>query len=337
MVTPATLAAVFDNTKGVMPLFSPGNDPRISSAHAPARQSVSWWALVSLFVVLVIALFIPWNGSQSGPTVDVRPELVWSVILTVVFGAIGLATHNRWISYVAMLPTLGAITDLGPVFLPESGHYPLLVKIVVVLVSAVGVIWLVRAFDHPPRGQSTRWVIAPVAAVLTIATLWLPWVIVSGIGEESGQMTAFSLLFGTNWVAATGLMISNIVIVVVMVVGVGAALLPLATRRPSINRIATIGTLAAAVIVVLFVLGLAVRGDEVQAAVGVPGPRVALAGLLLLALTWHAHRGIDDDSAHPTTDGRITTGSHPVVVITTLPIDPNAPGDLALSTGPLPD
>ena len=292
---------------------------------------------MSLFVLLVIALFIPWNSTHSGPTVDVRPELVWSTILTVVLGTIALAARNRWTSYIAMLPTLGAVTDIGPVFLPESGAYPIFVKIVVVIVSLVGVIWLLRAFDHPPRGQSTRWVVAPVAAVLTVATLWLPWIIVSGIGERSGQMTAFSLLFATNWVSATGLLISNIVIVIVIGVGVGAAVLPLVSCRPSLKRIATIGALAAAGIIVVFTLWLAMRGDEVQAADGVPGPRIALAGLLLLALIWHAHRDGSDDPEPPVQDEMITTGTHPVIPATTLPIDPNAPGDLALSTGPFPD
>ena len=323
-----------------MPLSSRAKDPRLTdpdlpTVPPPTKQPTSWWVLASLFTLLVIALFIPWNSEHSGPTVDVRPELVWSAILTVVFGAIGLAFITRWIAYVAALPTLGAITDIGPVFLPESGTYPLIVKIVVLLVSAVGLMWLVRARRHPPRGQSTRWVIAPVAAVLTFATLWLPWVIVSGIGEESGQMTAFTLLFGTAWSSASGLLIVKITILAVMVIGVGGALFPLVRRRRPANRIATICALGACGVILLFGLWLAIRGDDVQAAVSAPGQRVALAGLLLLALTWNSQRNIEEDAATPKTDDGESNAVRPTGTNesdTTSP-GPDRPDDLALSSG----
>lgn len=260
---------------------------------AAVSQPTIWWIQFALFVVVVILLFIPWTSAKAGPTVDVRPELLWSSILTIVVGALGLAINDRWMAFVAALPTIGALTDIGPVLMPESGGYPVVVKLATALICLIGILWIVRALRYPSTAQSTRWAVAPVAVALTVATLWLPWVVVSGIGTDSGQMTAFTLLFGSSSYASGSIIVARIAILIVMVVGAGGTLLPLITRKDTGARIATVSALGSSILLLLFAGWLAVRGDQVQQAANLPGPRVALAGLVLLGLIWKSRIGND--------------------------------------------
>lgn len=266
---------------------------RTPESSAAISQPTIWRIQFGLLAAVVILLFIPWSGSHAGPTADLRPELLWSSILTIVLGALGLAINERWIAFVAALPTLGALTDIGPVFMPESGSYPFVVKLAASLVCVIGILWVVRALRYPSTAQSTRWAVAPVAVALTIATLWLPWVVVSGIGTDSGQMTAFTLLFGSSSYVSASITVARIAVLIVMVVGAGGSLLPLITRKDAGARIATVSALGSSVMLVILAAWLAVRGDQVQQATDLPGPRVALAGLVLLGLIWKSRIGND--------------------------------------------
>ncbi|WP_158716216.1 hypothetical protein [Blastococcus sp. Marseille-P5729] len=248
----------------------------------------AWWVLVCLLPAVVIMLFIPWSSASEVPPADVRPELVWSSVATVILGALALAFPHRWMSYVAFIPTIGALTAIGPVLMPESGSYPWPVKVVVLSLAVIGIAWVVSAFSFPAREQQTRWIIAPVAAALTFATIWLPWVVVSGIGEESGQMAAFQLFFATSATGAPGVTLFRLMILIIMAVGVGIAVLPLATRRASATRLAMTLTIGAAFALVMLCLVMSLRGDAVRPADTPIGLRVALAGFTLIALVWNS-------------------------------------------------
>lgn len=266
---------------------------RFPEPSAAISQPTIWRIQFGLLAAVVVLLFVPWSSSHAGPTADLRAELLWSSILAVVIGALGLAVNDRWMAFVAALPTLGALTDIGPVFMPESGSYPVVVKLSTSLVCVIGVLWIVRALRYPSTAQSTRWAIAPVAVALTIATLWLPWVVVSGIGTDSGQMTGFTLLFGSSSYASGSITVARIAILIVMVVGAGGSLLPLITRKDAGARIATVSALGSSILLLILAAWLAVRGDQVQQATNLPGPRVALAGLVLLGLIWKSRIGND--------------------------------------------
>ena len=256
-----------------------------------------------LLPVITILLFFPWTSSAASPSVDVRPELVWSSVATIVLGALGLAFPNRWMSYAAALPTIGALTDVGPVFMPESGSYPWVVKLVVVLVSLIGISWIILALGYPAREQQTRWIVAPVAAALTVATLWLPWVIITGIGQESGRATAVDVLFSTYATGAPGVIVSRLAILVIMIVGVIGAVLPLLSRTAAATRFAMAMTLFSTIALALLCLWMSIPGDSIQPAEYASGPRVAIAGFAIITLVWNsrlkAAGGGDDDSTLP--------------------------------------
>lgn len=261
-------------------------------------SKVAWWALVCLLPAVTILLFIPWSSTGPDPSVDVRPELVWSSVATVVLGALALAFPNRWMSYAAALPTIGALTDLGPVFLPETGSYPWPVKVIVVLVSLVGIAWITMAMGYPAREQQTRWIVAPVAGALTLATMWLPWVVVSGIGQESGRATAYDVLFSSYAAAAPGVVPTRLAILIIMIVGVIGAVLPLLSRTSTATRLGMFMTLFSTVAIVLLCLWMSARGDDIQLTDYATGPRVAIAGFAIIALVWSsrlkAAGGIDE-------------------------------------------
>lgn len=245
--------------------------------------------LVGLLVLVTVLLFLPWSDdSMRTPSVDLRQELIWSSAATVVIGVVGLVFPGRWMSYLAALPTLGALTDVGPVLWPESGTYPWPVKAVVLALSAVGIIWFVAAYTFPAREQTTRWIVVPVVAALTLATLWLPWVIVSRVGPNSGSKTAIDLLFGTGNAGAPGVLLAKFGLLLIMIVGIVGAVLPLTSRRRTVTRVASILTTCAAAGLVLFCLWLSVRGDAVITAADATGERVAIAGFALIALVWNA-------------------------------------------------
>lgn len=244
--------------------------------------------MLGLLVVTTILLFIPWSSDQSAPTVDLRTELIWSSVATVLLGAVALAFPSRWMAYIASIPTLGAVTDLGPVFLPESGSYSWPVKAVTVVLTLVGIGWIVLSMRSPAREQSTRWVVAPVAAILIVATLWLPWAVVSGIGPASGQKSAIALLFESAATGAPGVAPTRLAILAIMAVGIGGAVLPLLSRLASTTRVAMYLVLGAAIGLVLLTLAMSVRGDAVQMSDHASGIRVALAGFLLITLVWNS-------------------------------------------------
>ncbi|WP_153503209.1 hypothetical protein [Cumulibacter manganitolerans] len=241
-----------------------------------------------LLPVVTVLLFLPWSAEQVGPSVDVRSELVWSSVASVVLGALALAFPHRWMSFLAFLPTIGALTDIGTVLWPENGGYPVVVKIVVLVLSAVGVAWVLSALGYPAREQQTRWIVAPVAAALIIATLWLPWVVVSGIGQESGQMAAFDLFLKSAATGASGVTLTRLAILVIMVAGIAGSVLPLTSRKSTATRLAMSITLGAAVGLVLLCLWLSIRGDAVRPSDYASGLRVALAGFVLITLVWNS-------------------------------------------------
>lgn len=269
---------------------APESDAPQIDARAP-RPSTVWWGLAAAFVVLVVLLFIPWTSHDAGPTVDIRPELVVSSILTVVLGAFALAVSNRWTAYVAAIPTFVALSDLSEVLWPATGSYPVLVEIVTCLVSVIGVVWLIRALQAHSQSHSVRLAVAPVASALTIASLWLPWIVVSGIGVNSGPMTAFTLLFGNPNSSTGPITIARIAVLVIVVIGAIGSLLPLIGRNESTTRIATVCALGSVLLLAAFTFWLGLPGDAVQPADNQPGPRVALACLMLLALIWQARLG----------------------------------------------
>ena len=244
--------------------------------------------MLGLLVATTVLLFIPWSSGQTTPTVDLRTELIWSAVAAVLLGAVTLAFPSRWMAYLAALPTLGALTNLGPVFLPESGSYAWPVKAVTVVLALIGVGWIIISMRSPAREQSTRWVVAPVAAVLIVATLWLPWAIVGGIGPASGPKSAVALLFESAATGAPGVGPTRLAIVVIMAIGIGGAVLPLASRRTGTTRAAMYLVLSAAIGIVLLALAMSVRGDAVQMSDGAAGIRVALAGFLLITLVWNS-------------------------------------------------
>ena len=260
----------------------------------PAHPAVSraskcaWWALICLLPAVTILLFFPWTSSAAAPSVDIRAELVWSSVATIVLGALGLAFPNRWMSYAAALPTIGALTDIGPVFMPETGSYPWVVKVVVVLVSLIGISWIVLALGYAAREQQTRWIVSPVAAALTLATLWLPWVIIFGIGQESGQSTAIDVLFSTYATAAPGVVVTRLSILIIMIVGVIGAVLPLLSRTSTATRIGMNMTLASTIALVLLCLWMSMPGDSIQPSDYASGPRVAIAGFAIITLVWNS-------------------------------------------------
>lgn len=265
-----------------------GTDPRMTALPPePVRQSISWWTLVGLLGIVTIMLFLPWSTPGGSPTADLRQELVWSAVATVVIGVVGLVFPGRWMAFLAALPTIGALTDIGPVLWPESGTYPWPVKVVVLAIAATGITWIVSAFTFPAREQSTRWIVVPVAAALTLATLWLPWVIVSQVGSDSGSKTAIDLIFTTK-ASAPGIWVARVGIIVIMLVGIAGAILPLTSRRRTVTFVATWLTSSAVAGLVLLCLWLSVRGDAVMAATSSTGQRVAITGFMLIALVWNA-------------------------------------------------
>lgn len=266
--------------------LTPEGSKTILPSSASSRGA--WWVLTCLLPVVAIMLFIPWSSSSEVPPADLRPELVWSSAATVILGALALAFPHRWMSYIAFIPTIGALSDIGAVFMPESGGYPWPVKVVVLVLSVIGVAWVVSAFSFPAREQQTRWIIAPVAAALTAATLWLPWVVVSGIGEESGRMAAFQLFSATSATGAPGVTMFRLLILAIMAVGVGGAVLPLVTRRAMATRLAMNLTIGAAFALVVLCMLMALRGDAVRPADSPIGLRIAIAGFTLIALVWNS-------------------------------------------------
>ena len=283
----------------------------------PATSSKgAWWTLVCLLPVVTILLFIPWSTSHAVPSVDVRPELVWSSVATVVLGAIGLAFPHRWMSFIAFLPTIGALTDIGAVFMPEAGSYPWIVKLVVVLLSIIGIAWIASAFGYPASEQQTRWIVAPVAAALTFATLWLPWVVVSGIGEESGQMAAFDLFFKTEATGAPGVAFARLAILVIMIVGVCGAVLPLVSRQATATKIAMLISVGAVAALVLLCLWMSIRGDAIRPADYATGLRVALAGFTLITLVWNSRLKAAENRAGGAYPRRIDDSGYIPVIMT---------------------
>lgn len=287
-------------------------------------NKVAWWTLVCLLPVVTILLFVPWSTDQTVPSADVRPELVWSSVATVVLGALALAFPHRWMSYIAFIPTIGALTDIGAAFLPEAGTYPWPVKTIALAVSAIGIAWIVLAFGYPAREQQTRWIIAPVAAALTVATLWLPWVVVSGIGQESGQMAAFELFFQTSATGAPGVALVRLSILLIMVVGVAGAVLPLLSRKATATRLAMTITIAAAASLVLLCLVMTIRGDAVRPADTPIGLRIAIAGFTLIALVWNSRlKAVERVSDRPGWAQSIDDSGY-IPVIMTGPARPHA-------------
>lgn len=255
---------------------------------ATTASKGAWWVIVCLLPVIAILLFFPWSHDAAEPSVDVRPELLWSSVATVVIGALALAFPHRWMSFLAFLPTIGALTDIGAVFMPVTGGYAWPVKVIVVLLSLVGIAWLVSAFGYPAREQQTRWIVAPVAAALTVATLWLPWVVVSGIGRDSGRMSAFDFFFKTAATGAPGVTFARLAIMILMIVGVVGAVLPLISRQSTATRLAMSLTVAAAAGIVLLCLWMSLGGDAVRPSDYATGIRVALAGFALIAVVWNS-------------------------------------------------
>lgn len=290
----------------------------------PRASKVAWWVLVTLLPAVTLLLFFPWTSSAPSPPVDIRPELVWSSVVVIVLGALGLAFPHRWMSYAAALPTVGAATDIGPVFMPESGSYPWTVKVVVVLVTLIGISWIVLALGYPAREQQTRWIVAPVAGALTLATLWLPWVVIYGIGQESGSATAIDVLFSTYATAAPGVVASRLAILIIMIVGVVGAVLPLLSRTATATRLAMGMTLASSIALVLLCLWLSLPGDSIQLSDYASGPRVAIAGFTIITLVWNsrlkAAGGPDDTPPH-----RIDDSGYIPVIMTGQLHEPHTP------------
>lgn len=281
---------------------APKADSLSGTPAVPLASKCAWWVLVCLLPVVTVLLFFPWTSDSPGPSVDIRPEMVWSSVATIVLGALGLAFPNRWMSYAAALPTIGALTDVGPVFLPETGTYPWVVKVVVVLVSLIGIAWIVLALGYPAREQQTRWIVAPVAAALTLATLWLPWVVIFGIGQESGSATAVDVLFSTYATAAAGIIVARLAILVIMIVGVVGAVLPLLSRTATATRLAMSMTLASTIALILLCLWMSLPADSIQPADYASGPRVAIAGFAIITLVWNSRlkaAGSPDDTPGP--------------------------------------
>ncbi|WP_134324665.1 hypothetical protein [Cumulibacter soli] len=297
------------------------------TAPPPSRVTkYAWRLLVILLPLTTLLLFFPWTTNAITPSVDVRPELVWSSVATIVIGAIALAFPNRWMSYTAALPTIGALTDLGPVLMPESGEYPLVVRINVIVVALIGIAWMTMAMGYPAREQQTRWIVAPVAAALTVATLWLPWLVIFGIGQQSGQATAIDVLFSTYATAAPGVVFTRLSVLIIMIVGIVGAVLPLLSRTSRATRIAMGMTLASTVALVLLCLWLSMPGDSVQPADYASGPRVAIAGFAIITLVWNSRlkaAGGPDDAPPPR---RIDdSGYIPVIMSGSLHSDPPTP------------
>ena len=247
-------------------------------------------AAIGLTAGAALAVFLVLCWRQFTVATWLTVSLCVLLLAAAMLRGIDIETLSRGLermAFLAALPTIGALTDIGPVLWPESGTYPWPVKVVVLAIAATGITWIVSAFTFPAREQSTRWIVVPVAAALTLATLWLPWVIVSQVGSDSGSKTAIDIIFTTK-ASAPGIWVARVGIIVIMLVGIAGAILPLTSRRRTVTFVATWLTSSAVAGLVLLCLWLSVRGDAVMAATSSTGQRVAITGFMLIALVWNA-------------------------------------------------
>lgn len=262
------------------------------SAGAPDRLVRA--VVLPLLVVLTVALFLRWDISGADAPPDARSELVVATAALVILSAIALAVPSRWSALAAAVPSLIHLTDLGPVLWPTTGALSWAVKVVVCVGSAIGVLWIVAAtLRSKSSDTSPPWLFVPVGIVLILASLGLPWAIVSNVGVTSGSTTAWELIMGPPNGLPPGVAPIRTLIMLALFVALVSAIVPIFVHSRPLVVTATTCVFGAFALLVALQVYLAVLVDAVEPASDAPGLRVALAGLLVLGVVWTAPRSVE--------------------------------------------